>query len=90
MHACFGTPTDEELRAAFAIFDHDGQGSIDGDEFREMLPLLCGGHLLTHTPAPTHTSTHTFTVAPTRPLAPMPSLAPPLALAAQVRRAPSL
>jgi hypothetical protein len=92
VHACFGTPTEEELRAAFAIFDHDGQGSIDGDEFREMLPLLCGGHLLTRTPAPPHTSTHTVhvTVAPTPRLAPIPSLAPPLAPAAQVRRAPSL
>ena len=35
VHACFGKPTEEELRAAFAIFDVDGQGSLDADEFRQ-------------------------------------------------------
>ena len=45
VHACFGAPSEDDLRAAFAILDHDGGGSIDGDEFREMLPLLCGEHL---------------------------------------------
>ena len=35
VHACFGKPTEVELRAAFAIFDIDGQGSLDADEFRQ-------------------------------------------------------
>ena len=30
------------MKAAFAVFDTDGQGSLDADEFREMLPLLAG------------------------------------------------
>ena len=45
VHAIFGQATEPELRAAFAVFDTDGEGSLDADEFREMLPLLAGEHL---------------------------------------------
>ena len=38
----FDGATEEELLAAFAVFDKDGEGSLDGEEFREMLPMLAG------------------------------------------------
>jgi hypothetical protein len=50
VHACFGKPTEEELHAAFAIFDVDGQGSLDADEFRQR---RCRCNHPTHTQAAT-------------------------------------
>ena len=45
MQAIFGSPSEAELKAAFAVFDRDGQGTLDGEEFRLMYPLLSGEEL---------------------------------------------
>ena len=42
VRALFDGASEAQLRAAFAVFDKDGEGSIDADEFREMMPLLAG------------------------------------------------
>lgn len=42
VRALFDNATEAELRAAFAVFDKDGEGSLDAEEFREMLPVLAG------------------------------------------------
>ena len=46
VRALFDGATEADLRAAFAVFDKDGEGSLDAEEFREMMPLLAGHEAL--------------------------------------------
>ena len=46
VRALFDAATEADLKAAFAVFDRDGEGSLDAEEFREMLPLLAGDESL--------------------------------------------